>query len=398
MVSPADRLRRWASRHPVSVDALLAALLVGASSLAIVVGPGRAQGRPLTVADAAAIVIAVVAITLRRRLPRGTLFAVVAAQVAHLGFTGEIHPLLVLTEGLAAYTMALSTDRRTTWRLAAGCAAALYLGNTLLLHRSYWPAEVVPMLAFVGMATAVGDATRSRKAYLAEVEERARRAEQTREEEAQRRVIQERLRIARELHDVIAHHIAVINVQANAANHLLDRRPSQVRPALDHIRQAGDTVLQELASIIGVLRQSDDADSTTEPARGLARLPELLDAAAAAGLTVHYQQTGAPRQLPALVDLAAYRIVQEALTNAHKHGRGVAGLTIAYTPTGVGINVVNSIAAGVSTAGSGYGLVGMRERAAAAEGRFDAYASPDGRFTVHAVLPARHTPALEESR
>ena len=396
-MSRPGRLRALAARHQAPLDVAIAAVLVSLPLLGTVMGARHNPGRPLNTGDIVAALIAFPAIALRRRRPRELLLAVTATIVVFFAVTGTGSAALVIAVGVDAYTMALRTDRRTTWLLAVVNAVAFYVAATWFGDRGWWPPEVAGYLAYLGMVTAVGDATRSRRAYLAEVEERLRRAEQTREEEASRRVIQERLRIARELHDVIAHHIAVINVQAGAASHLLDRRPEQVRPALDHIRHAGDTVLQELGSIIGVLRRADDpatgsSDTATEPTRGLARLPELLDAAAAAGMAVDFRLVGAARELPAVVDLAAFRIVQEALTNAHKHGTGAAGLTVTYTPDGVGVEVVNAVAAGAGGTGSGYGLIGMRERAAAADGTLDAYATAAGRFAVHADLPAPAQP------
>jgi signal transduction histidine kinase len=198
----------------------------------------------------------------------------------------------------------------------------------------------------------------------------------------------ERARIARELHDVVAHHIAVINVQAGAATHVLQTRPEQVGPALAHIRRASDTVLKELAAVVGVLRNSDDLDVATEPTRGLARLSDLLDTFAASGLKVEHRQHGQARELPAVVDLAAYRIVQEGLTNAQKHGTGAACLAVSYTQDAVLLDIDNAVAPGQSAAGSGYGLVGMRERASAAGGTVSAGVADGGRFAVHAELPA----------
>jgi signal transduction histidine kinase len=181
----------------------------------------------------------------------------------------------------------------------------------------------------------------------------------------------------------------VINVQAGAAAHVLENRPEQVGPALAHIRRASDTVLKELAAVVGVLRNSDDLDAPTEPTRGLARLAELLDAFAASGLHVEHKQTGAARELPAVVDLAAYRIVQESLTNAQKYGTGTAVLEVAYTPAAVRIDVGNAVSPGQTGGGSsGYGLIGMRERAAAAGGTVSAGIAGGGRFAVHADLPA----------
>ncbi|MEU4158985.1 histidine kinase [Actinoplanes sp. NPDC026670] len=375
------------SRHPHAFDLALATALTGGAFALYQMTAARVPTPQLTTADVLGAALAMVAIAGRRRWPRTLLLVVVAGVIGHNAVTQHGHPLLVLACGFVAYTVAVTTDRRTALSLAAGCGVAVYVGNAVA-HGHPASFQSLPTLFFIGMATAFGDATRSRRAYLAEVEERARRAEQTREEEAQRRVIQERLRIARELHDVVAHHIAVISVQAAAASHLLDKRPEQVRPALDLIRHAGDDVLKELSSIVGVLRQSDDPVVSTEPVPGLSRLPALLETVAAAGLVVTVDTTGDERQLPAVTDLAAYRIVQEALTNAHKHGTGSASLSLAWTAGGLTITVANDVAAGRGP-GSGYGIVGMRERAAAADGTLSVEETTDGRFTVRSALFSR---------
>ncbi|BBH70450.1 two-component sensor histidine kinase [Actinoplanes sp. OR16] len=380
-------IRQVVARHPLAADLAHASALVGIPVLLYFAGRMKNAPDPITVPAVVGLVLAFPAVAVRSLWPKTVLVSVTAVMIWYSWLTGDRHPLLILAAGVAAYTVAVRNPRRPTVQLVAGCGAALYLGDAFSPHFSLVTAATIPVLTFLAMATAFGDATRNRRAYLAEVEERARRAEQTREEEARRRVVEERVRIARELHDVVAHHIAVINVQAAAASHLVDRRPDQVRPALDHIRLAGDTVLKELGSIVGVLRQSDDPDQI-EPTRGLVRLPELLETMAAAGLRVTFHQAGVVRELPVVVDLAAYRIVQESLTNAQKHGTGTAALTVTYTADAVTIEVVNAAAAGRGTAGSGYGLVGMRERAAAADGTFSAYGGPPGPFTVTAQLPA----------
>lgn len=375
------------ARRPLLADAAVAVAVTALAAVGYLAGARHQGMRPLTWGDYAGVAIALVLMAVRRRWPWQALVVAVAGIIAHTWTHTGRHPLLILAAGMCAYTMATRSSRRDTWLTFAGCGVALYLGDVISGRYPLLTAATIPVVTFIGMATAFGDATRNRRAYLAEVEERARRAEQTREDEARRRVIQERLRIARELHDVVAHHIAVINVQAGAASHLLDRRPEQVRPALDHIRHAGDTVLKELASIVGVLRQSDDPDARTEPTRGLARLPELLDTVTAAGLTVKFRQSGAERELPAVVDLAAFRIVQEALTNAHRYGMGEVTLTVTYTRAGVTITSTNDVAKNIDKVGSGYGIVGMRERAAAADGTLTTYGK-DGIFMVKAELPA----------
>ncbi|MCA2217615.1 sensor histidine kinase [Jidongwangia harbinensis] len=384
-----QRLDRWkaAAARPLLIDFLLALVLAAAVFKAAL--PDSAQGP--TRWDVAIALVAFVAVLVRRRHP---MVALVIATVATSGAVVQNvrNPGLIVALGVITYSIAAHTDRRRGWTCALATSSVVYL-SLILLHRDvWWRPDVLGIFAWVFMAAAVGDAARSHRAYVAEVEERARRAERTRDEEARRRVTEERVRIARELHDVVAHHIAVINVQAGAAAHVLQRRPDQVAPVLEHIREASDSVLKEIQSVVGVLRSADEHDST-EPVPGLGRLPDLLASLETAGFPVRYQPSGDPRELPAVVDLAAYRIVQEALTNAHKHGHGAARLRVEYAPGGVVVEVVNEVRPGAVAPVSGYGLLGMRERAASAGGAVSVGATGDGRFRVRAVLPAEDAPA-----
>jgi signal transduction histidine kinase len=381
--------RRWASRHPLLKDTVLACVVVGFGVAGELGGVGDHTDRSISTRDVVAMVIALLVVAGRRLWPVHTLVATAVVVSVLVAVTGAQQPVLIAAMGILTFTMAARTDRRSGMAVAGPIAVGMYFVDAFVSTGSAWSPQSLGLVAWFGMTAAAGDATRSRRAYIAEVEERARRAEQTREEEAGRRVIQERVRIARDLHDVVAHHIAVINVQAGAASHVLKRRPDQADQALTHIRAACDTVLSELSSIVGVLRQpEDDAAPDNEPVRGLARVTEMVDALAAAGLTVERRQVGEPRELPAVVDLAAYRILQESLTNAHKYGTGKACLTITYTAESIVLDVVNPIAAERAPVRSGYGILGMRERAATAGGSLDVQARPDGRFTVHADLPA----------
>ncbi|MCD0445716.1 histidine kinase [Glycomyces sp. A-F 0318] len=378
-----DRVRA----HPTAADAAFAVLFVGLFTMGAFFGehPRSESVEPdwaYLVAAAAALAV----LTLRRRRPERVLILATAVLIVVMVATGDRHPLLIVPWMIAAYTFVRRTGRRRAWLVAASCIAAMYLAGGLFTPGGWSDPSNLGAVAWPIAIVAIADAARSRRAYITEVEERARRAEETREEEALRRVAEERLRIARELHDVVAHHIAVINVQAGAAAHVLKTRPEAVEPALGHIRRAADTVMKELGAVVGVLRGPDELAPPTEPTRGLARLAELLDAFAAAGLQVEHRQRGEARELPAVVDLAAYRIVQESLTNAHKHGTGKARLDVAYTPAAVVVDVRNTAAA--SGGGTGYGLVGMRERAAAAGGTVTAGRGGDGTFAVHAELPA----------
>lgn len=375
------RWRRMLAERPLLVDFVLALVLAAAVLKAAL---PESTHRP-TRWDVLIAVVAFVAVLARRRRPMLALAiattATAAAVVQEVNNPGLIVALVVITYSIAAHT-----DQRRGWTCAAAASSVVYL-TVVLLNRDVWlRADVLGLFAWVFLAAAAGDAARSHRAYVREVEQRARRAEESREAEAHRRVAEERLRIARELHDVVAHHIAVINVQAGAAAHLLDRRPEQVAPALHHIREASNSVLSEIQSVVGVLRNADEP-AETEPARGLEQLPDLLAGLAAAGFTVRFRQLGEPGERPVVTDLAAYRIVQEALTNAYKHGAGPARLTVRHTPGAVEIEVVNALPAGAPVPGSGYGLLGMRERATSAGGTLTAGAA-DGDFRVRAVLPA----------
>ncbi len=181
---------------------------------------------------------------------------------------------------------------------------------------------------------------RNRRSLLAALQERAVRAEQTREEEALRRVAEERVRIARDLHDIVGHHIAVVSVQAGAAQHLLTADPAAAAVAVGEVRRAAVTVLDELKDLLYVLRQPGEPDTGTAPVPGLARLDVLL-ASFTAGLTVDWVLYGAPPHLTATVDLVAYRLLEEALTNALKHGTGAARIEVEYGDSLLQLRVLN---------------------------------------------------------
>jgi signal transduction histidine kinase len=387
------RTAQWreAAKHPVLVDAVLAAVLSAAVLRGALSEPGKPLAETASVKDVVVALVAFLAVLARRTHPRLALLVAIGATTAAVA-QHVSNPGLIVVMGVITYSIAAHTDRRNGFLCALLTAVVIYLAAVIVGH-IWWRPDALSVTAWVFMAAAVGDATRSHRAYIAEVEERARRAEQTREEEADRRVMQERLRIARELHDVVAHHIAVISVQAGAATHVLERRPDQVGPVLAHIREASDIVLKEISSVVGVLRNPGD-QINTEPAPGVVRLPELVTALQAAGFEVRHQQRGDTRELPAVVDLAAYRIVQEALTNAHKYGDGSARLVIEYAPSGVILEINNAVRAGELGSGTGYGLLGMRERAASAGGTVTAGLGDDHRFHVHAVLPTGPEPAI----
>ncbi len=203
-------------------------------------------------------------------------------------------------------------------------------------------------------------------------------------EQAQRRRSEQRLAIARDLHDVLAHNLSLINVQASTALHLVDERPEHAKPALEAVKRASGEALRELRGVLETLRGADER----APAPTLARLDELTAQAAAAGLEIDTRVDGEPRALPASVELAAFRICQEALTNVIRHaGAASARVRVGYGARELTVEVVDDGRGGVPKAGNG--LTGMRERTAAVGGSLDAGPRPEGGFRVHATLPVR---------
>jgi signal transduction histidine kinase len=291
-----------------------------------------------------------------------------------------------LTFFVLVFAVAVATERRRSLVVASVALAALLSSHVIAfgLDESAWP------LLSIGWTAAAwfwGDGLRTRRAYLAGLEERARYLEETRDEEARRRVADERLRIARDLHDVIAHSIASINVQAGSAIHVMDRRPEQARDALVAIKAASSEALAELRSTIGPLR-ADEHDAPRAPTPSLARLDPLLETAARAGLPVEVGVRGDPRPVPAAVDVAGYRIVQESLTNVVRHARArEATVTLEYGPAFVEVEVIDDGRNGRAGGAPGHGIAGMQERAEAVGGRVEAGPRFAGGFRVWARLP-----------
>jgi signal transduction histidine kinase len=222
--------------------------------------------------------------------------------------------------------------------------------------------------------------------HVREVEQRAEEAVRTKDEAARRRAMEERLRIARELHDSLTHSISVIQVQAGVAEHLARKRGADVPPALLAIKEAGADAARELRATLSVLRSTEDGDGS-----GLCQLDSLVARARAAGLPVTVAVSGVQRPLPPEVDRAAYRIVQEALTNVSRHaGQACASVRLQYTPDGLTIQVDDDgTGNGIRPAGPGLGLIGMRERVSALGGHLQAGPRDGGGFGVRAELPAR---------
>ncbi|MFF4155631.1 sensor histidine kinase [Streptomyces sp. NPDC001678] len=422
------RTRRWLSGHPLAADTLLSGLVLCLVVVGAFLAP-RAERHPPGALFLLLSAAACGALVFRRRAPRTVLGATCALTVVAVVLTrgdGPPRTTIAMSAAVALYTLAVRSERPAALRTVVTTVTAL-TGVVMLLGAPPWYAqENFGLMAWTGLAGAAGDAVRSRRAFVAAIEERAVRAERTREEEARRRVAEERLRIARELHDVVAHHIALVNVQAGVASHIMDSRPEQAKEALAHVREAGRSALAELRATVGLLRQYGDPAAPTEPAPGLGDLGRLVEGFVRVGLSVDVMAVPAPPgapggatgpavgavgagpdaaaaavgALPGAVDLTAYRVLQEALTNVHKHaGPGArAEVTLRRGPYALELTVVDD---GGKRPGAveppaqrgpeagGHGLLGMRERAVALGGSCAAGPRGPGTpgFRVCAVLP-----------
>jgi signal transduction histidine kinase len=394
-----QRSRAWLRERPQATD-LVVALLCLLLGLPVALAAAYQQHRSGGV-TALVLLLSCVPLTVRSRWPVAVVAATVA--VSELGYAlSSAAATWPAAAVFALYSVAVRTDRRTAWRTGAGAATVL-LASALGFRRGL---ELLPenlsVIGWSAAAVALGDAIRSRRELLASYRERAERAERTKEAEAQRRVTEERIRIARELHDVVAHHITLVNAQAGVAHHLMRSDPEHAFGALERIRDTSRAALDELRATVGLLRGRDEYEEPREPAPGLADLDALLDSFRHAGLAVTLQRHGDATDLPPITELTAYRIIQEALTNTHKHagadtalvrldtGDTVLAVTVTDDGTGGGSGGGSGTAARTGTGtGTGHGMIGMQERARSAGGTLTAGPRPGGGFRVHAELPLR---------
>jgi signal transduction histidine kinase len=324
------------------------------------------------------------ALVLRRRYPRAVLLFVFAVTVPYIALGYQQGP------NYASLVVALMAAVVSGERVAAGAALIAGWATFLWLPAALGNTSTPTVLASLSVAAwllvlfAAAEALRWRR-------EQAAQAREARQREARRKADEERLRIARELHDVLAHNISLINVQSGVALHLIDEQPEQARSALSAINQASADALKEVRSVLGVLRGNHEQPPLA-PTVGLDQLDELVSRAAAAGVEVALRVSGDRRPLPASVDLAAFRIVQESLTNVVRHaGTSAATVELTYRNGDLQVQIDDDgRGTGASSGdGAGSGISGMRERAAALGGELEAGPLPDGGFRVRARLPIR---------
>jgi signal transduction histidine kinase len=359
---------------------VLAAIQVTGSTFAAENQPER---EPLDALGYALLVAGPTALLWRERYPVTVLWTVMIVTLAYL-LSGYPFGPVVLSVILALYTAVVGGNRLAAWLAAAALYGGHFALDYLLNGSSPALGQVGGVAAWLMVVLAASEVARYRRESVIE-------AQQIREEGSRRRASEERLGIARELHDVLAHNISLINVQSGVALHLMDRQPEQARKALTAIEAASRDALVELRSVLDVLRQPEEG-APRAPAPGLARLESLLTQARAAGLEVETRVDSNIGHLPAPVDQAVYRVVQEALTNVIKHAGarkatvrirdGEGELEVAIEDDGRGTRQQTG-----HTESGGSGIPGMRERVAALGGRFEAGPSQGGGFRVRAQLP-----------
>jgi signal transduction histidine kinase len=343
---------------------------------------GQRAYRPVDAGAYALAVVAAGALAWRRRYPVLVMGAVFAAVFVYFAVGYPQGPIWLPL--IVAYFAAAVRGRRLAAAITAAAGFCIFPWLDYVLRNAPPPSAVFlgALAAWLLVLLGAAEIVRIRQ-------ERAAEKARIHEQEQLTRASDERLRIARELHDAIGHHLSLINVQSGVALHLGNELPDQARNSFSAIKQASKDALSELRSVLSVLRQEDEP-APRSPTPSLARLEDLVSQAAAAGLTVRTQIDGPPQPLPFSLDVAAYRIVQEALTNVTRHaGPATATVRIAYTERHLTVQVDDDGSGQPPTvpAGNGKGLVGMRERAAALGGELEAAPRPGGGFRVRARLP-----------
>jgi signal transduction histidine kinase len=384
-----------ARRRQLLVDASIAVVVFGLSLALLAaggtVGDSEADARGLDGLAVALAALASLPLAGRRRAPLAV-FALTAAASAALNALGY-PPGPPLGPTIALYFLAASPEQtRLPTRLTAATVAGLFVVHVGAVGFAQGAFPTVPLLfgALVwGAAWVFGDRVRMRRARMAELEERALRAEREAEHERRLAAAEERTRIARDLHDSAGHAINVILVQAGAARLLSEKDPERARAALETIEEVARETVEDIDQLVRVLRDEDGAPEPArevEPPLGLAALDTLAERHRAAGLEVMVQVAGSRRELAPGLDQAAYRILQEALTNAARHGSGRAEVSINFGSSALEITVTNPVPPDSVAAGGGHGVVGMRERAALLGGNVQSSAA-DGVFRIDARLP-----------
>jgi signal transduction histidine kinase len=393
----------WAvvTRRPIVTDGLIALFLSVLALLNLWLAWERTQPVPLAVAVGLTLLI-ILPLTLRRRFPLVLLLVMTALLVLYRSLdipegSFTAYALMLALFGAGAY----GHRRWRTWaRGISMVAVAADLTYLVFFAGESWSFPVSTVLLRIlvlllnlflfGAAWWIGDVWRSRRERETELKERTVQLVHEREENARRAVLDERVRIARELHDVVAHHVSVMGVQAGAARRVMERQPEKAQEALSMIESSSRQAVAELHRLLGFLRRDSQTDGLA-PQPGLRQLDSLINEVREAGLEVRVEVEGEARPLPSGVDTSAYRIVQEALTNTLKHaGPTRASVTIRYQSQAVELEIVDGgrgLPPQDGQEANGRGIIGMRERAYLHGGEFESGNVPEGGFLVRVRLP-----------
>ncbi|MFE2287736.1 sensor histidine kinase [Streptomyces sp. NPDC059443] len=396
-----QRLYDFLRRHPTGVDSFWAVLLFGFSMAVVASDTGAGRHNLIVVPCVVALSTAV---ALRRKHTVPMFWLAVAAGLYQLviGAQASLYDFAML---VVLFTVAAADVARWVSRTALGwglLASPLYF----LIHGVDKDQSASGDVFFVffmaipfALAWVMGDSLRTRRAYYAQLVERNQRLENERAAQAKVAVAAERARIARELHDVVAHNVSVMVVQADGAAYVMDVAPDQAKEALQTISATGRLALAEMRRLLGVLRTGEPQESEDYvPQPDVEQIEVLVEQVRAAGLSVDFEVEGAPRKLPSGVELTAYRIVQEALTNTRKHGGpdAKASVRLVYFDDGLGLLVeddgrgaAHELYEDGGADGAGHGLIGMRERIGMVGGTLDAGPRPGGGFRISALLPLK---------
>ncbi|GAB2819746.1 sensor histidine kinase [Streptomyces chlorus] len=396
-----QRLYDFLRRHPAWVDGFWAVALFGISVFSGATVEEAKGTEPAAVTVPVVLLLSLV-VALRRRMPERMLVLAVVVGLLQVVLDVATMPadfaLLVIV-----YTVA-AVGARWASRLALGaglCAAPV--------AQVRWPLDNVSVAADIALvvfltvpfvlAWVLGDSIRTRRAYFAQLEERAARLEKEREAQSKVAVAAERARIARELHDVVAHNVSVMVVQADGAAYVLDAAPDQAKKALETISSTGRQALAEMRRLLGVLRTGEHQEAGEYvPQPDVRQIEDLVEQCRESGLPVDFKIEGTPRPLPSGLELTAYRIVQEALTNTRKHGGPNTGASVrlVYFDDGLGLLVEDDGKGAPHELyeeggfdGQGHGLIGMRERVGMVGGTLDAGPRPGGGFRISVLLPLK---------
>lgn len=396
-----QRLYDFLRRHPTWVDGFWAVVLFGIS----VVGGAtveESRGTDLPALTVPVMLLLSLVVALRRRMPERMLLLALAVGVGQLITDVATVPadfaLLVIVYTVAAVGARWASRLALTAGLCAAPLAQLRWpdeGQSVATNVAVVIFQAVPF----ALAWVLGDSIRTRRAYFAQLEERAARLEKERAAQAKVAVAAERARIARELHDVVAHNVSVMVVQADGAAYVLDAAPDQAKKALETISSTGRQALAEMRRLLGVLRTGEHQEAGEYvPQPDVRQIEDLVEECRRTGLPVDFKVEGTSRPLPSGVELTAYRIVQEALTNTRKHGGPNAGASVrlVYFDDGLGLLVEDDGKGAPHELyeeggfdGQGHGLIGMRERVGMVGGTLDAGPRPGGGFRISVLLPLK---------